>query len=529
MWYRSVALFSMGLLAAFCFGQDGTESNPVEVKRVEYRLDRRPHTSSVDTTRLTTNRDSPVRLPVPEEEDMFTFAVFGDRTGGPPEGIEILRQAVADTNLFEPDLVMTVGDLIQGYNETDEWMVQMREYRESMKKLLCPWFPVAGNHDVYYRGPNPPTGEHDRNYEMHFGPLWYAFEHKNCWFIVLYSDEGNPVTGEKNFNKPECQRMSKEQFAWLRETLEKSRSADHVFLFLHHPRWLGNNYGNDWDRIHAELKKNGNVRIVFGGHIHRMRYDPKDDIEYVTLATVGGGQSGVSARAGYLHHYVMVTVRKQQIALASIPVGEVSDVREVTGALSDEVLALASTAPRFENRPRFDAAGKSSTPTEVRFTNPTSRPVEYTVRVESPDPRWACRPDHLHLQVGPNQSATRKLGLIHFEKGVDESYRAPELVVETDYLAESTRISLTERRFSIPVRVDIPRTVSGKHRAVKTGDGNCLRVESGLINLPQGPMTLECWMKANSFGKSDRIDRQDGKLRLRDLRVGRSAVFHHLP
>ena len=99
------------------------------------------------------------------------FAVFGDRTGGPAAGISVLREAVADVNLIEPDFVMTVGDLIDGYNETPEWMRQMEEYTSSMDKLLMPWFPVAGNHEVYWRGEGErPAREHEKNYEMHFGP-----------------------------------------------------------------------------------------------------------------------------------------------------------------------------------------------------------------------------------------------------------------------------------------------------------------------------------------------------------------------
>ncbi len=61
-------------------------------------------------------------------EDGFQFIVYGDRTGGVPAGLKVLEQAVADTNLLDPDLVMTVGDLIQGYNETPEWLEQADEY-----------------------------------------------------------------------------------------------------------------------------------------------------------------------------------------------------------------------------------------------------------------------------------------------------------------------------------------------------------------------------------------------------------------
>ena len=139
--------------------------------------------------RILTSRPTGQQLLIlPKEDDAFGFVVFGDRTGGPTEGIKVLDQAVADTNLLDPDLVVTVGDLINGYNTTEPWMAQAKEYRSSMGKLRMPWYPVAGNHDVYWRGPNKPQGEHEGHYEAVFGPLWYAVKHKNSWFVVLYSD-----------------------------------------------------------------------------------------------------------------------------------------------------------------------------------------------------------------------------------------------------------------------------------------------------------------------------------------------------
>ncbi len=41
-------------------------------------------------------------LPLPQESDAFVFAIFGDRTGGPAEGVSVLADAVRDVNLLEP-------------------------------------------------------------------------------------------------------------------------------------------------------------------------------------------------------------------------------------------------------------------------------------------------------------------------------------------------------------------------------------------------------------------------------------------
>ena len=83
-----------------------------------------PAANAQDEPRLITDRANARQPELTSEEDGFLFAVFGDRTGGPAEGIEVLADAVAEVNLIDPDLVMTVGDLINGYNQTPEWMAR---------------------------------------------------------------------------------------------------------------------------------------------------------------------------------------------------------------------------------------------------------------------------------------------------------------------------------------------------------------------------------------------------------------------
>lgn len=459
------------------------------------------HETVTDHSRFTTNRPAAEILPLPTEDDAFFFVVYGDRTGGPADGVKILDQAVADTNLLEPDLVMTVGDLIQGYNTTEPWMAQMREFKGIMDKLYCPWFPVAGNHDIYWRGDDTPEGEHEQHFETHFGPLWYAFEHKGCSFIVLYSDEGNPDTGEKSISKPDTQTMSPEQFAWLNETLDKAQDARHVFLFLHHPRWLGGNYGSDWDKVHARLVEAGNVSAVFAGHIHRARFDPRDGIEYVTLATVGGVQTGKAPDAGYLHHFDIVTVRDDHLALASIPVGGVQDVRAITGTVSDETGRLADNRPSVANPLHVTSRGTAEGVVAVTMTNPVSRPIDLTLALESADSRWSVRPDHNHAQLAAGASQTFEFSASRLA-GLDTAFRPLEVVLNTDYLAETARFNIPEVRADVPLTVDLtaPPVPARERAAAFDGTTDHIRIESATIPVPDGPLTLECWMRARAFG-----------------------------
>lgn len=470
-----------------------------------------PHpTSPPGGKRFFTTRSSEVALPLPRETDAFVFAVFGDRTGGAPEGVDVLADAVRDVNLLEPDLVMTVGDLINGYNRSDEWLMQMREFKAIMNRLLCPWFPVAGNHDVYWRplnDPERPKTQHDEHYEMHFGPLWYSFQHKHCQFIVLYSDEGDPTTGAKDFSRPELQRISPEQLAFLREAIDRGRECHHQFVFLHHPRWLAGGYGDDWaKKVHPLLVAAGNVTAVFAGHIHRMRYDPADGIEYVTLATVGGVQEGVVPDAGYLHQYHLVTVRQDQVAMAAFPVGEALDVREITGEFQAQASRLARLPVALQGGVQL-AGGlhpdvKASEWT-VAFENPTDHPVDYTLVAESEDSRWRIGPDHVHGTLEPGGRCEQAFQAAYRGGHADESFSPIQMVLTQNLLAKTSRYGIPAIIRDVPLilATDTPAEHVPNGVLVLDGEGDCVGVNAEMLPLPQGPFTLECWLRGQQFGK----------------------------
>ncbi|MAW60849.1 MAG: hypothetical protein CMJ94_08450 [Planctomycetes bacterium] len=453
--------------------------------------------------RFTTDRDSPIELRLPLEDDAFSFVVFGDRTGGPAAGVQVLAEAVDEVNVLGPDLVMTVGDLIEGYNQTEAWMAQAEEFLGIMNRLSMPWFPVAGNHDVYWRGPNRPAEEHEVHFEQTFGPLWYAFEHKDCWFIVLYSDEPNPDTGERNFNKASSQRMSPAQFDWLSQTLTKTGEARHVFVFLHHPRWFGGKYGDDWERVHRLLAAQGNVSAVFAGHIHQMKYaGVRDGIEYFTLATVGGHQAGDIPEAGFLHQYHLITVRDDSLAVASLPVGSVDDPRLVTAELVD---ACRKTA----NELRLEIAGGieldetwgGTHALSVKLRNPAERPLDITLTGLCEDPRWTFSPDHHHATLQPGEVMELPIRVHRWAEPLDRAMRLPTLQLQADYLGENLRVPLPTRTAAIPTRAKslpaAPATARGHFQF--DGRDDRIEVSSEALALPDGPFTVEFRMRADRF------------------------------
>ncbi|MEL6797151.1 MAG: LamG-like jellyroll fold domain-containing protein [Planctomycetota bacterium] len=467
-------------------------------------------------TRFMTSRTSPVELPLPGEDDAFFFVVYGDRTGGPDSGINVLKDAVRDTNLLEPDLVFTVGDMIDGYNETPEWTAEMLEFKGVMDELTMPWFPVAGNHDTYWRdrggGEARPANQHDDNYELNFGPLWYAFEHKNCMFVSLYSDEGNPETGEKSIRRPDAQVMSDEQFAWLKSVLAAAADMEHVFVFLHHPRWLGGRYGDDWAKVHAELVKAGNVSAVFAGHIHRLRSDPSDGIEYVTLATVGGNQQKAVPQAGWLHHFNVVTVRPGRVALSALPVGEVMDVREITGAFADEMAELAAQDPGITPVLAFGPTGGVDAEMLVPVTNTTSRAAEFQISPMSLDSRWMFTPDHMHLDLAPGETVEAVFRVARMPGDLDSTLQPVAFAIDADVLMPGRRYAIPTIEAEPMIRFDplgIPATADD--RILSLNDDGHVTVPSQLASIDDGPFTLEAWFRADTLdGRTGLVAKTEG-------------------
>ena len=458
-----------------------------------------------------TTRPGGRALPTVTEKDNFNFVVFGDRTSGVPAGLKVLEQAVRDTNLIAPDLVMTVGDLIQGYNQEPEWLEQMEEYRAIMEGLEVKWFPVAGNHDVYWRGEgDAPKGHHESNYEKHFAPLWYSFKHKNAGFVVLFSDEGDPATNEKGFQEARLQNMSPEQLEFLKQALENLASADHVFVFMHHPRWIGGGYrGSNWPKVHQLLKDAGNVSAVFAGHIHSMRGDGiQDGIRYQTLATTGGNLSGNIPEAGLLHHINLVRVQGKDFSIATLPVGSVIDPNKYTQEHLAAVRSVRNIAPvEISNDILLEPDKSAKGSIEYRFQNDSPFVVKIEASIDSSHIDWGVKPVKQILALEPKAS-----GSVQFELSRDASHSSdisvPYLAVVKSYVPKGSEepVVLPVEKMALPMQlstVPVDFFVDGENRSLLIMNARqAVRIENKDFKLADGPFTVEGWFSPEQLSGS---------------------------
>lgn len=455
---------------------------------------------AVSTTRVGTKV-----LALPRTSDVWHFVIYGDRTGGKPSGLEILEQAVRDTNLLDPDLVMTVGDLVQGYNTEKLWTEQAAEYKAIMSALRMPWYPVAGNHDVYWRGPGKPETEHDQGFETHFGPLWYSFRHKNAGIVVLYSDETDAETKTKSFGKGASNRFSDRQLAWLKTTLVDLADARHVFVFLHHPRWVEERYpGSNWRTVHELLKNAGNVRAVFAGHIHFMRYDgEKDGIAYHSLAATGADLRADVPKAGFLHHIDVVTVRPDRTTIAALPVGAVIDPRQFVPERVEDVSKLLGMRPLKEESPLAFRGGEPLPRVySFRMKNPATRPLDGTLSFRGGPRGLTFSPDHQHFVLDAGAETVLSFSYVYDAKTAGDGAFPPlEMAVALDYLGSDLRIALPERLQTIEPVLDLAAESVGAEGLALAFDGTTSHasIASLRLALPQGPMTLEAWVRAEKI------------------------------
>ena len=82
--------------------------------------------------------------------DEFQFAIIGDRTGG-ANVQHTFKLAMGQLNLLQPEFVINVGDLIEGYTRDQTALHAQWDEAESMVSTLeMPFFYTRGNHDVSY-------------------------------------------------------------------------------------------------------------------------------------------------------------------------------------------------------------------------------------------------------------------------------------------------------------------------------------------------------------------------------------------
>jgi hypothetical protein len=252
----------------------------------------------------------------------FRFAIVSDRTGG--HRPRVFSQAVEQLNLLQPEFVVSVGDLIEGYSDTPErTAAEWKEFQGYVCKLQMPFFYLAGNHDIT-------NVSMEKSWQEKFGRRYYSFVYRNVLFLLLCTEDPPRVGGK----------IGEEQLAFVKETLAQNKGVRWTVVFLHRPLWSHDDADkNGWQE--AEKLLSGRPYTVFAGHVHRYEKFVRNGQRYYQLATTGGGSKMRGVAYGEFDHITWVTMKKDGPLLANVlldgiyaedmrkPVTEESGVLEV--------------------------------------------------------------------------------------------------------------------------------------------------------------------------------------------------------
>lgn len=250
-----------------------------------------------------------------ERKPWFFVQISDPQLGFYPDKIEKEIQnfeaAVERINKVKPDFVVITGDLV--HNERDKF--QLSEYKRivSLIDVKIPVYQIPGNHDVTNEPKNDDIEFYKNEYRMDDK---FSFVHKGHRFIGINS----------NLIKSHTPTLESEQWKWLNNELKKSKKADGVVIFSHHPFFTHDinepvayfNVDTLARKQYFDLFKSHNVQAVFAGHHHQNGYATYDGIEMVTTSAIGEplGKDPVGLR--------LIRVEKKQLkhqyfALDSIP------------------------------------------------------------------------------------------------------------------------------------------------------------------------------------------------------------------
>ncbi|WP_266206167.1 PA14 domain-containing protein [Pontibacter kalidii] len=225
----------------------------------------------------------------------FSFAIVADRTNG--HRIGVFRSAMEKVNDLQPEFVLSVGDLIEGYTtDTVELRRQWNEFNGLLKPLQMPFFRVPGNHDVS-------NDVQKALWAKQFGRDYYHFIYKDVLFLILNSTDGDGVP------------FSEQQLTYAEKTIQNNPNVRWTFVLMHHPVW-NKREENGFYRVEKALADR--KFTVIAGHTHRYMASVHNDRNYYVLATTGGSTRLRGYEFGETDHISWVTMTDQGPSLVNL-------------------------------------------------------------------------------------------------------------------------------------------------------------------------------------------------------------------
>jgi hypothetical protein len=348
------------------------------------------------------NRPKPwTNLDLNNDPKNFQFLILTDRTGGNRPGV--FEQGIEKINLLQPEFVLSVGDLIDGYTE-DPVIVknQWNEFDSLVSQLNMPFFYVPGNHDITNKMMEDMWVER-------FGSTYYYFVYRDVLFLCLNSEEALTAHASTVF--------SEDQISFIEKTLKENQGVRWTLLFFHKPAWMVSEfegYGEDalaktkWDKIEKLLQNR--KYTVFAGHIHRYTHRVRQRQDYITLATMGGGSGLRGPVFGQFDHVMWVTMTDDGPILANLMLEGIWD-KDFSAEDIEKNLFLLINGKVVKTITKIDDDNPlNNQQVELQLTNIRDIPMEAVLKFDKSE-NFSLSPEKITKTVSPNSVTTVKLRL----------------------------------------------------------------------------------------------------------------------
>jgi hypothetical protein len=365
-------------------------------------------------------------LEINNAEETFQFAVVTDRTGGHRPGV--FPDGVKKLNLLQPEFVMSVGDLIEGYTEdTAQLNWEWKQFNGFIDNLQMPFFYVPGNHDITNK-------VMEEKWKELFGRTYYHFIYKDVLFLCLNSEDNYRGAGRGTIDN--------EQYNYIQEILSQHPDVKWTLLFMHQPLWNQSDTKRwkDVENLLADRK-----HTVFVGHNHRYRKYERNNGKYFILATTGGGSSLRGPNFGEFDHVVWITMTDNGPIIANLLLEGIWNENVMTQELADFVFPISnnmpiSLTPSFVDEPTV----KTLNPT-MKFTNDTDKLMKVNMEVLG-SKYLTVDPVTYEAKINPNDVETLNLKVKSTETSGLENIEGLKLNVKISYeMEERPDLELSEK------------------------------------------------------------------------------------
>lgn len=295
----------------------------------------------------------------PTKTGDFSFAVVGDRCGITTPGI--FEKGLNIIQTLQPDFVLSVGDLIEGYWNNEEEAHEEWDYIDQLLiNLNLPFFKIIGNHDC---GNETMV----KVWRERKGLEYYAFRYHDALFLFVNTEESpedipedflnqfRKVTEDvkrdpekskehvqeffeqmmsnatsEDMEKGNIPNISNEQLVFFENVLKENEDVNQTFVLMHKPSWKT----NDKQFLRLENLLKNRKYTMLAGHLHNLEVMERNGCDHIQMGRTGACWHGDGV--GSIDHILWVTVKDGKTDFKVIELNGVSSLQKYVHAEDKE-------------------------------------------------------------------------------------------------------------------------------------------------------------------------------------------------